>query len=297
MGGATVDESTHERDSETGLPRSGEACLVVIHGVELGRRYPLAGQMRIGRDAGNQIVLDSRDVSRCHAELRQMRDRWFVNDLLSTNGTEVNDRRIAGETILNNGDFINVGGVIFKFIGGGNLESQFHEEIYRLTVFDGLTRLHNKRYLLDFLEREIARSSRHGRPLAVAMLDLDHFKGVNDTHGHLAGDHLLHAVATLIRNNVRREELVARWGGEEFAFVMPEADLSVARAACEKLRDMIDREIFVVGGELRHVTISAGIAPFERGISRDELLLQADEQLYRAKRGGRNRVVAAGDLV
>lgn len=285
-----IDEATRKRDLLSGLPLTNEASLVVIYGTGLGRRYGLATNATIGRDRDNSIVLDVPDVSRHHAELRLIRDRWFINDLLSTNGTEVNGKLIEGETLLNNGDFVNVGGVIFKYIGGGNVESLFHEEIYRMTVFDGLTGLHNKRYLVEFLDRETARAGRHHRPLSLAMIDVDHFKKVNDSHGHLAGDHMLAAIATLFANNVKSDELVARYGGEEFALVLPEADVEHARKTCDRLRSVVESEVFSLAGAAHKATVSIGVAQFREGMTRDEFITAADEQLYKAKKAGRNRV-------
>lgn len=289
----TVDESTHKRDPITGLPVTNDACLVVIYGPQLGKRYSLGGSaatLKIGRDSDSDIFLDMPDVSRKHAELRRMRDRWFVTDLLSTNGTELNGRLTEGETLLTNGDLMNVGGVIFKYIAGGNLESLFHEEVYRLTVFDGLTRLHNKRYFGDFLQREITRAAKYHRPLSVAIVDLDHFKQVNDTLGHLAGDHLLAAIAAVMSSNVEQDELVARYGGEEFALVLPESDAATARARCDVLRQIVAEESFFVGGEIVRATISAGVAQFAPEMNHEDLVRAADEQLYCAKKRGRNRV-------
>jgi two-component system cell cycle response regulator len=264
-----------------------------MYGPGMGRRYPLSGTVNIGRDAENTIVVDSHDVSRRHAELRLIRDRWFINDLLSTNGTEVNGRPIEGETILSNGDLVNVGGVIFKFIAGGNLEALFHEEVYRMTVFDGLTGLHNRRFLMEFLDRELARSRRHGRPLSLAMIDVDHFKRINDEHGHLAGDHVLSVLGPLLNSKTRRDELVARWGGEEFAFVLPEAGVDEARQACEILRSLVESEPFRGGGETLRLTVSIGVAQFDPSMSADALVEAADRQLYQAKQAGRNCVRAA----
>ena len=290
-----VDESTRKRDLRSGLPLTNEACLVVIYGVDLGRRYPLnpeKNDVSIGRDRENDIVLDHQDVSRRHAELRPIRDRWFINDLLSTNGTEINGRRIEGETVLTNGDYVNVGGVIFKYIAGGNLESLFHEEVYRLTVFDGLTRLHNKRHLMEFLDREIARARRHQRPLSLLMIDIDHFKAINDTRGHLGGDHLLSAIGALLRGVARQDELLARYGGEEFALVLPESDVNAAVTRAEELRVLVEETPFTVDGETVKLTVSAGVAGFSVGMTRDHLISAADRQLYAAKREGRNRVCA-----
>lgn len=291
-----VDDATRKRDQATGLPVTNEACMVVIYGPELGRRYTLSdsvGTVSIGRDDFSNIILDVPDVSRRHAEVRRIRDRWFVNDLLSTNGTELNGRRIEGETVLENGDLLNIGGVIIKYIAGGNLESLFHEEVYRLTVFDGLTRLHNKRHFDDFLQREITRAAKHQRPLTLALIDLDRFKDINDSMGHLAGDHLLAAVAAVLAANVNEDELIARYGGEEFAVVLPELELAAAQQRCEAMRRILAAESYFISGEVVRVTVSIGLASFRRDMTADQLVRAADEHLYLAKKQGRNRVCAA----
>src|SRR5512141_593773 len=214
-----------------------EASLVLIYGApELGKRYALADGATVGRDAGNAIRIEMPFVSRQHARFAQATAGWTVADLGSRNGTRVNDRIVKGEAPLANGDLVRVGGAIFKYLEGSNVEALFHEEIYRLTVFDALTKVHNKRYLLDFADREIARAKRYGSPLALAMCDIDFFKKLNDSHGHQAGDHALEAVAAALAAQARREQLVARYGGEEFAYVLPELDRTQVRAFCEAAR-------------------------------------------------------------
>jgi diguanylate cyclase (GGDEF)-like protein len=151
--------------------------------------------------------------------------------------------------------------------------------------------VHNRRYLLEFLDRELARSQRHGRPLALALLDLDHFKAVNDKHGHLAGDMVLRQLATLIRTAVRKDELLARYGGEEFALVLPEADPMQAIRACERVRQVIETHAFVHDGQRIPVTVSVGLATTGGDVaSVEDLFAIADRKLYEAKIGGRNRV-------
>jgi predicted component of type VI protein secretion system len=140
------------------------ACLVLIYGGELGRRFEIEGPLTIGREpASNPIVLESPDVSRQHAMVTPREGGWAICDLGSTNGTRVNDVEIRGEQPLASGDLVHVGGTIFKYIAGGNVESLFYDEIYRMTIFDGLTRVHNRRYLDEFLAREIARARRYHR--------------------------------------------------------------------------------------------------------------------------------------
>jgi diguanylate cyclase (GGDEF)-like protein len=281
--------SSKRRDLTAELPLAGEASLVVIYGDDLGHRFPLTRNITIGRETDNDLSFETRDLSRHHAELRFSEERWLLVDLESTNGTEVNGERIR-EHFLSNGDIINLGGIILKYLTGGNVESLFHEEIYRLTVIDGLTGLHNKRYLFDFLDRELVRARRHGRPLSLAMIDIDHFKQVNDRFGHLAGDRLLADFGQLLATSVRQDELVARYGGEEFSLVLPEADLHYARAACERLRHAVEAGHFQFGEHDQRVTISIGMAQFDAEMTRDQLIGAADAQLYAAKEAGRNRV-------
>lgn len=283
-------DATQRRRPPVDLTVPENACLVVLYGPHLGKRFPITERVRLGRGTDNDIVLPSPDVSRQHAELLQTGDGWIVRDLGSMNGTSVNGQEVPVEMRLFPNDLIDVGGVIFKLISGGNVEAQFYDEIYRLSVYDGLTMLHNRRYLLEFLERELSRSNRHQRPLSFAILDVDHFKQINDTYGHLAGDRLLTAFSALLLRNVRREELIGRWGGEEFAFILPETTLSGARIACEKLRELVEREEFSVGGCPIRITVSIGVAEHSPHETSDALIACADENLYRAKNGGRNRV-------
>src|SRR5260370_12168546 len=144
------------------------------------------------------------------------------------------------EARLDNGDRIKVGPTIFKYLSGQDVEAQYHEEIYRMTIIDGLTQGHVKRYLLEALEKEIIRARRHARDLSFIMFDIDHFKKINDHHGHLAGDFVLKELARIVQGRIRRDEVFARYGGEEFAIVLPETNLEGARALAEGLREKID---------------------------------------------------------
>ncbi len=276
-----------------GKPTSEEqqnACVVQIYGGDLGKRYPIKDVVTIGRDETSTVVTEAPNVSRKHARVFLEEDRYWVEDLGSTNGTHVNDVEIERARPLSNGDLITTGGLVFKFIVGGNVEALYHEEIYRLTILDGLTGVHNKRFFLEFLERELARAKRHERPLSLAMLDLDHFKRVNDTHGHLAGDTTLKRVAHVIQERVRRDELLARYGGEEFSVVLPETDMKGAQTLGEMVRQQIEALSFTFDGQEIRVTVSIGIATLGPSQDVDGLIREADAQLYRAKSAGRNRV-------
>jgi diguanylate cyclase (GGDEF)-like protein len=270
---------------------------VVIYTKEptlLGRRFVLdSSPIRIGRGAENHIVLEGDSVSRRHAHFEQRSGAWWCVDDGSTNGSYVNDDQIMREARMGNGDRIKIGPTIFKFLSGQDVEAQYHEEIYRMTIIDGLTQVHVKRYLLEALDKELMRARRHTRELSFLMLDIDHFKKINDVHGHLAGDYVLKEVAKHMQQRIRRDEVLARYGGEEFAIILPETNLEGGRALAEGLREKIEQSRFVFQGETIRVTISAGAAMLaEEDRASTDLIRRADEKLYEAKRAGRNRVIA-----
>jgi diguanylate cyclase (GGDEF)-like protein len=275
----------------------GNDCLVVIYTKEptlLGKRFVLeSSPTRIGRGTENQIVLEGDSVSRRHAHLEERGPYWWCVDDGSTNGTYVNDEQITREHRLSNGDRLKVGPTIFKYLSGQDVEAQYHEEIYRMTIIDGLTQVHVKRYLLESLDKELIRARRHARELSFLMLDIDHFKKINDAHGHLAGDYVLKEVARIIQGRIRRDEVLARYGGEEFAVILPETDIEGARSLAEGLREKLEQSRFVFQNESIRVTVSIGAAALtEEDRTSMDLIKRADEKLYEAKRSGRNRVTA-----
>jgi diguanylate cyclase (GGDEF)-like protein len=274
---------------------SAPPSLVVICGPDLGRRIPLAlPSLTIGRDAGCDVVVPIDGISRRHCEIKQ-RDGVRLRDLGSTNGTWLNGRALetGEEPILQTGDRVELVGVAFKFLAGNDLEAQYHEELYQLAIVDGLTRVFNRRYLMDFLSREISRCRRHARPLSLLLFDIDHFKQINDRFGHSGGDVVLRTIVDVARQGVRREECLARFGGDEFAIVMPETELPGARIVAERTRALVEHHTFEMGGRAIPVTISVGVAALTPGTADAEAMLAAaDAQLYAAKQAGRN--AAAG---
>jgi len=277
----------------TAASRSGNACLVQLRGPQMGTRIELSDvPFTIGRDPESDIPLESDSVSRRHARVEPEAGGHRIVDNFSTNGTYLNHKLIEGGASLRSGDFVQIGEAIFKYLSGDNIELAYHEEIYRLTIEDGLTKISNKRALMDFLDKEFARARRHGRPLSCAMFDLDHFKAVNDNYGHLMGDYVLREVARIVTGRVRREEMFARYGGEEFCAVLPENPLDGAMVFAEDVRALIEGHAFNFEGNTIDVTVSVGVALLDDEMSRPEaLILAADANLYKAKRGGRNRVV------
>ncbi|HLL54577.1 MAG TPA: GGDEF domain-containing protein [Myxococcaceae bacterium] len=272
-------------------PRSNEAALVVIHGLELGKKFDLKlNETVVGRSSKADIQVDEESVSRNHATLINDGQKVAVKDLGSTNGTYVNDEQTSGEMTLRNGDLLRIGRTIFKFLAGGNIESAYHDEIYRLTTVDGLTQVFNRRYFQDAIEREISRCNRYGRGLALVMMDIDFFKRINDTYGHLAGDYCLKHLANTLRPRIRREDILARYGGEEFALILPELDIKGAANMAEKVRKLVESERFEFDKQHIPVTISLGCAQLEQSMTGPELIRAADAKLYSAKESGRNRV-------
>lgn len=272
----------------------GIACFVQIYGKDIGRKYALDKmQATIGRGPDNTVVIDMDNVSRAHCRIYSGPNGHYVEDMGSTNGTFVNDVEVIEQQKLRNGDFIKIGGVIFKFIDGDNIEQLYYEEIYRMAIVDGLTQTYNKRYLLEFMEREMARCKRYNRPLTLVMFDLDHFKNVNDEYGHLAGDYVLKKLANLINEkNIRTEECFARYGGEEFAIVLPDTTADRGVILADKIRSAIEETEFVFEDNKMPVTVSMGVTELlgEDGI--ESFIGRADAKLYEAKERGRNRVCA-----
>ncbi len=289
----TAENVTGEEDASS-LVGPTTASIVQIYGPGLGKRHILEERTVIGRDNSATLEVDLSGVSRRHAELFERDGGWWITDLGSTNGTFVSGVEIRGEILLTSGDVLRLGGAIFKYLAGGDIEALYHEEIYSLTITDGLTGIHNKRHFMELLEREAARSLRRGHSLWVAMLDIDHFKKLNDTHGHVTGDHLLSQIAQLIAAEIRADEAVARYGGEEFVLMFPEAESAEVKTLCERIRGLVEEHDFLFDGERHQMTVSIGASSIRPDQTIEDLVGAADEQLYRAKKEGRNRVLIDG---
>jgi diguanylate cyclase (GGDEF)-like protein len=212
-------------------------------------------------------------------------------DLESTNGTFVNEEaQRVRERRLRRGDQFSVGDTIFKFLSGNDVESQYHEIVFRMAITDGLTNLANRKQLDTVLAEELPRAQRHGRHLSLLMIDIDHFKKVNDTYGHLTGDSVLRGLAQALQKRLRPNDKLARYGGEEFCLVLPETSLSSAVRIAEDLRAIVANQAFAAEGQEIHVTVSMGLAAAKPIMTVEQLYKAADDMLYKAKNSGRNRV-------
>lgn len=274
---------------------AGPGCLVRIYPVEgLGRVVSLdSAGLLVGRDPGAQLILTDDSVSRRHALVESTMNGDFVVDLESTNGTWVNDVRINRQKLMA-GDRVRFGNQIFNYLSSCSLEKQYHESVYRIMTTDGLTQVYNKRFLLEVLDRELARARRRQAPLSLLMMDIDHFKSINDRWGHLAGDAVLTEFARRIGNAMEGDELLARFGGEEFALVLPDTPLEEATQIAEMLRATVAKAPVLTESLEISVTVSIGVAEYSAAdmASVPALLEAADQMLYRAKNSGRNQVQA-----
>jgi len=173
------------------------------------------------------------------------------------------------------------------------IESRLQRQLFEGAVRDALTGAYNRKFFEDRARAEIAHSLRHGGQLSLVMLDIDHFKKINDVHGHLAGDYVLKELARVVRERLRGEEIFARYGGEEFCIVAPETPLEGMRVLAEDIRRRVAEAEFVFQGERISCTISCGVAVLGAGDKDGQSLIKsADEKLYVAKRSGRNKVCA-----
>ena len=283
-------------------------ALVFLTGDLLAVPIPLEREeVILGRSLGADIRINDKKISRRHAKINTICDErgetaeYVVTDLNSRNGTLLNGQNITEEK-LQNGDKITVGEHILRFELLDEIDREYHRQIHRLLSHDDLTGLLSSRSFFSELRREAARANTENRPFCVLMLDVDHFKNVNDTYGHLTGSKTLEEIGCCINENLRTGDAAARFGGEEFAAFLLDAELSQALIAAERIRSEIEKQEFSIVRQgkfvkAHRVTISIGVAAFPTDSSDPiELVEMADSALYRAKREGRNRICTYRDL-
>ena len=270
------------------------AYLVVLAGASVGEMYKIEGEKTIiGRGQKAQIRLLDDGISREHAQLVIVNDRIVLQDLGSTNGTYCNGLKVEANKELVDGDKILVGSTtILKFTYHDNLDEIFQKQMYESALRDGLTKAFNKKYFTDRLESEFTFAIRHVAPLTLVLFDIDHFKKVNDTYGHQAGDHVLSEIAALLTGALRAEDVFARYGGEEFGVICRGSDVMQGQIVAERMRKAVAQNKFVFEGTHIPLTISVGVAGLPDPAVKDaaELVSLADQSLYKSKHGGRNQV-------
>lgn len=275
----------------------GEDCLVIIHAptqTDLGKRFVLDRTITtIGRGQDNDVVLASDCVSRKHVRIERQGDELTLIDLNSTNGTYINAvQKVRTAHRLRCGDQVIVGDTIFKYLSGSDIEAQYHEIIFQMTITDGLTGVCNRKQLDQLLSADLNQAQRHARPLSLMMIDIDHFKRINDQYGHLAGDTVLRSMAALLQKRLRAHDRLGRYGGEEFCLILPETPLEKATQLAEELRSLVASSEFSTETHKISITLSLGVTTFVPGMTATQLYQRADELLYAAKHAGRNQVIS-----
>ncbi len=302
MTGGPDDTVTEVSSGVKAADRSDCPCLLVLSGTEIGRVFKMSKpEMIIGRSEEVSIVIVDPTISRRHAALRVLSpDVVVLEDLGSKNGTFFDGQRVD-RIELRDGDRFQLGAsTILKLTYQDKLEEEFQRLLYESATRDGLTGLFNKKFLIERLSAEFAYCARHNVKLSVCMIDIDHFKAINDQWGHVAGDSILAQVSHLVQEASRTEDIVCRYGGEEFAVLLRDIDERGAARYAERMRQAVERADFEFtdkDGNHRSikVTISTGLATLgeKRFATTDEFIAAADKQLYRAKKTGRNRVSSA----
>jgi len=269
-----------------------QAYLVVISGARLGQHVLLTEQpIDIGRGSSCAMQLEADSVSRQHARVSWDGTRHVVEDLNSTNGTYVNEHRVQ-QAVLGDADRLQVGHVLLKYLAGSNVELAYHEEIQRLMRYDGLTGVANRTHFNEVFANALWRTRTEPFPISLVVMDLDHFKQVNDTYGHAAGDAVLRQAAEAAASQLTDKQLFARVGGEEFAALLPGEGIAVAREVAERVRRAVQAARVEFDDKSIPVTVSLGVAERAAGSTElaEGLYERADSQLYSAKAAGRNCV-------
>jgi diguanylate cyclase (GGDEF)-like protein len=268
----------------------------VLTGLEAGRVHVVTtDSVVVGRGTGCDLRIDDTSLSRQHCRIRRTNGAYFVEDLGSRNGTMVNGLRIQAPQLLEDGALVQLAAsTIIMFSQQEDLEVQAQQRLYASAVLDPLTGLHNRRHLDARLKAEFAFASRHQTPLSVLLIDIDHFKKINDTYGHAGGDVALKALAERMAKTVRTEDIVARYGGEEFAVIARGIEAVGAMLLAERIRETAGKIRLAHEDKTIAFTISVGAATLTRERIFDSvaaILKAADDALYKAKEQGRNRCV------
>ncbi len=293
-------ELSTERALSIPVPElDARASLTVLAGDRAGRVFPLPrGAALLGRSSTAQLRFDDPTISRCHAQVIAEADGYVVEDLGSMNGTFLHGVRVE-RARLASGDRFQLGPLtVVRFAMADKLERDLLGGLVESSMRDPLTGAFNRRFFEPRLDAEIAYARRHGTQVAVLLIDIDHFKRVNDANGHTGGDQVLRAVASAVRATLRVEDLLGRFGGEEFVVVArAAAQLDPVRLA-QRVRIAVESlSVWLAPGKSVGVTVSIGVAQHQEcaePCTAEALIKLADARLYRAKASGRNRICDDG---
>lgn len=278
-------------------PEDIKAYILFLSGPLQGKLFELEhGRTVIGRADDVNIPINDSRVSRYHFQINVTPGEALLEDLGSTNGTYVNGIKIIKPQKLQSGDKIQISSsTIIKFAFGDVGERMFHDEIYNLANLDAATGVYNKQFFKKRFAEEFAFAKRSPKGMSLLMCDIDFFKKVNDTYGHMAGDFVLGHIAQIIKKTIRDEDVLARYGGEEFVVILREIGEEGAYKLAERIRKNISTDPIKFEGNTIPVTISIGIASLEDKTieSPKALIAAADEMLYTSKESGRNRTTSA----
>jgi diguanylate cyclase (GGDEF)-like protein len=270
----------------------------VIHGkeVDFGKHFNFSERsITIGRNKSHQISLEDEKVSKTHCEICIDRNHEFeqviIKDLDSTNGTYVNGKLVKQE-VLKSGDKIGIGDTVLQVSSNDAIEEEYHTKLFTFAATDSLTGLYNRRYIFNELDNQSKIARRNNRVFSLVIIDIDNFKQLNDTYGHLAGDDYLKRLSVVISRSLREQDICGRVGGEEFLIILPETRLEGARNMANRIREQIEKTEVIRRGRIIKTTISAGISQFDMYVSDSRTLYElADLALQKAKKTGKNKVI------
>lgn len=294
-----IDRSTIAEQMRDSQKHTRRSCFVVLGGLDVGRVLDIKdGTSFAGRDPTCDIVLRDDGISRRHVEIRKVGpDAITIRDLGSTNGTFVSGERIEHAT-LRDGDKVLLGRrTVLKYTLADDIEDSYQRQMYESATRDGLTGIYNRKYFDQKIVGDLSFAKRHGIALSLLLFDIDHFKIINDTHGHRTGDHVLVQVTAAVSAALRTEDVLARYGGEEFAIIALGTVFEGAQALSDRVRCCIEQlEVTSLGETPRpvKVTVSVGASTADPlcDATAEQLIGHADRNLYEAKEAGRNRIVA-----
>jgi len=291
----SVDRTIITTFDEISKEKEKHAYIIFLSGPLMGKMHLLQeGTVVMGRVGDVDIPVNDLGISRRHCSIEYHKGKAILRDLESTNGTYLNGVKVP-EAELRDGDKIQISSsTIFKFAQQDKIENIFHEELYKMAVVDALTGAYNKRFFEERIKEEFSFCFRNKVPLSLLIFDIDFFKKVNDTYGHPTGDFVLSRIAALAKTIIRNEDILVRYGGEEFVIILKATDAEGASVLAERLRKLIDESEFEFENQKIHATISIGVATLsgQNFANWETMFKLADTLLYKSKNSGRNQVSA-----